>query len=517
MKDWINKNLFTKSGSLNNRVCQQSWWIKRNYSDILADIQQQKLFISNNFSDMSEKLYCIYHDLESIPACAVCSKPTSFINFKSGYRRVCSFACSSKDPERIAKIISNSDQAAKKESLKRTNLERYGVEYASKLFAHRSKATKLERYGDANYNNIEKQRTTNLERYGVESVTQSDNFINKAKQTRAERIPQLRDRSWLLEMNKTHTQAEIAQLLNVNASAVSYWFKHHSIESAVHVRGIKSKPQIEMYEWIKTLGVDAIMDDRNIIYPKDVDILIKSHSLAIEMNGIYWHKEKPTQHLDKHNLCKEKGFKLLQFWDSEWYLKKDICKSIIRTNLGLNKRIGARQTRVVELDNKTYRNFIESNHIQGFHPASIRLGLVHDNELVAACSFGKSRFNKNYDYELIRNCTKQGYSVVGGFSKLFNYALQNYDMKSIITYADKLLFDGAAYERAGFEWLYDSSPGFFYWHPKHGVRGRMHFQKHKLKERLDSYDESLTELENMHANNWFRVYGCGNSVWGMHV
>lgn len=69
----------------------------------------------------------------------------------------------------------------RKQKVKDTVNERYGVNNVSKIaeIIQKGKQTKLERYGDENYNNREKSNQTNIERYGVANYSQSDEFINK--------------------------------------------------------------------------------------------------------------------------------------------------------------------------------------------------------------------------------------------------------------------------------------------------------------------------------------------------
>lgn len=88
---------------------------------------------------------------------------------------------------------------------KKTNIEKYGVSYPQSLkeFKNRSKKTKLERYGNENYvnvekmlktridrygsisyHNIEKMIETNLSKYGVEYSFQNKETVDKAKTTK---------------------------------------------------------------------------------------------------------------------------------------------------------------------------------------------------------------------------------------------------------------------------------------------------------------------------------------------
>ena len=46
------------------------------------------------------------------------------------------------------------------------------------------------------------------------------------------------------------------------------------------------------------------------------------------------------------------------------------------------------------------------------------------NELIEVMTFGKPRYNKKYEWELLRLCTKFGYIVSGGANKLIKYFIR---------------------------------------------------------------------------------------------
>jgi len=59
--------------------------------------------------------------------------------------------------------------------------------------------------------------------------------------------------------------------------------------------------------------------------------------IAFEFNGLYWHNEehKPNNyHLNKTELCEEKGIQLIHIWEDDWRYKQDIVKSMILNKLG---------------------------------------------------------------------------------------------------------------------------------------------------------------------------------------
>ena len=126
-------------------------------------------------------------------------------------------------------------------------------------------------------------------------------------------------------------------------------------------------------------------------------------------------------------------------------------------------------------------------------------------------TFGKSRFNKNYEYELIRFCSKLNTQVIGGFSKLETYFIRTREPKSIITFADKRFSNGNVYNVNGYTLLRESTPNYFYFKGNEKIRmSRNRFQKHKLHKSLKNFDPIKTEWENMRLNGFKRIYDLGN-------
>lgn len=111
-----------------------------------------------------------------IKKCKFCSNDTKFISIFEGYKFFCSHQCSVSTEEYKMLNLTNH---------KKSLLEKYGVEHSSQIsgYANRVKKTKLERYGDENYVNIEKAKKTNLEKYGVEHYVQSKKIKEQIKQT----------------------------------------------------------------------------------------------------------------------------------------------------------------------------------------------------------------------------------------------------------------------------------------------------------------------------------------------
>ena len=113
--------------------------------------------------------------------------------------------------------------------------------------------------------------------------------------------------------------------------------------------------------------------------------------------------------------------------------------------------IYARQCELKEVNLQETKLFLNIYHFQNStHSSPINLGLYYKDELIQIMTFGKPRYNKNYEYELLRLCTKFGYRVVGGSEKLLKQFEKSYNPKSIISYCDLDKFTGTVYNRLGF-------------------------------------------------------------------
>lgn len=515
LSQFIQSKLLTKTGKFNNRVTSVDWWEVRGYTSIYNKILETTQFLEIN-SSFTERCYYIFNGIETKQICEVCNENQKlFKGFSSGLSECCSKKCTLKSTSRVNNIKKTklnrygNESYVNQEKAKKTNLNRYGVEYSTQSdnMKDKTKKKKIELYGDQYYNNTPKAKKTNLERYGVEYTSQVRSIIEKIQNKKNENLPELRDKEWLIEQNKTKGITQIAEELNVTYRSVYLWFLKYNIPINSFI-STYSKTQKEIYDFVESLGFITLLNDRTYIKPKELDILIPDKMIAIELNGCYWHAEDKERHLQKLNLCNSVNIKLLQFWDIEWYYKQEICKSIIKSNLGINEVIYARKCSLVDLTPKEYKEFIEENHIQGYAPASIRYGLIYNGKLVSCISFSKSRFDKNKKYELIRYANKLNTNVIGGFSKLLKYS----KLESIITYCDLRLFTGNVYQAAGFTLTKTTNPGYFYY--KSGiVKSRLQFQKHKLEKILPIYDSNLTEVQNTKNNGWIQVFDCGNGVW----
>jgi hypothetical protein len=290
----------------------------------------------------------------------------------------------------------------------------------------------------------------------------------------------------------------------------------------------KSKAELQIAEFLQSHGIECQRNCRDVLQGKEIDVYIADKKLGIEYHGLLWHSFGTTypnnaasedankhKHLHKKNLCNAQGIQLLQIFENEWINKKSIVKSIILSKLGTyNNRIYARKCDVVLLNSQDKKQFLNSNHIQGNDNSQIALGLVYNNEIVAAMTFGSRQITKLKKYEMLRFCSKMHTQVIGGASKLLQYFLKKYDAECITTYADlRYCNDTNFYESIGFKCIKQTPPSYWYT-DSNVVLHRANFQKHKLIKQ--GYSSSQTEKQIMLERKWRRIWDCGHLVFELH-
>jgi len=271
-----------------------------------------------------------------------------------------------------------------------------------------------------------------------------------------------------------------------------------------------SKTERKLSSWLEELNINIEKNNRKLIKPKEIDILLPDYNLAIEVNGLYYHSDSrlnnKNYHLNKTKMIEQKGYSLLHFWDIEIDNKLDIVKSMILSKIGMIKSsIYARKCLIKQVDSKEARIFLENNHLAGFASAKYHYGLYYNKSLVSLISIGSSRFKRN-EFEIIRYANKTFTNVVGGFSRLFKYVLKTHDIQEIASYADRRYSSGKVYESNGFKLVSSTPPS--YWYFKDGeFSHRSKYQKHKI---CNNSNKHLTEKEIMINNGYDLVYDCGN-------
>ena len=425
------------------------------------------------------------------------------------------------------------------EKSKQTKIDKYGEDFGKVIFEERQKDSmikrNMEKYGVPyvlmNKDKADETHRTMKERYGDEFFWRTDKNNSYKNDIAFERILSWSDFVIPLFTREEYTGYSDNEVYRWKCAKCGNEF-----EQRIYTTGLgddrlvprcercfpKSTCSIaekEVVGFIKSIYDGKVEENVQTVFEKrmELDIYIPEKKVAIEFDGLYWHSEENGKgrnyHLNKTDECEKRGIRLIHVFEDEWEKKQEIVKDRIKAILGIwQQRIFARKCVLREIGAKESNDFLEKNHLQGGDTSSIRYGLFYNDELVSVMTFGRPRFSKDYDWELIRFASRLGTSVVGGASKLF-VCFRKGHFGSVVSYADRRYSDGRMYEKMGFGLVGRSSPN--YWYVKGNLKlSRYACQKHKLPALLgDGFDEGMSEHENMLKNGYEIVYDCGNFVY----
>jgi hypothetical protein len=510
-------------------------------------------FLTNNHSIVC-RLYCIIHDITDCPTCPTCQQPIIKFNSTTGFQRYCSAKCAQSNPitkQKIAKVHHakygchprQTDEVKQKQA--QTNIERYGVSQPlmSKEIRDKGKQTNVERYGaeyyqisdvgkgHINQTNIikygaeypfkspeiqQKVREQIFNKYGVQSTSQLDWVKEKQLAKVKDRYDDvatyycINDPDWLFDQH--HTQAktltEIAFSLGLkDEKSISNKLTQFNIPILLNANR-RSIGEQQLSDFLTNYDIPHETNNRLIIQPKELDVYIPEHKLAIEYCGLYWHSDnfKPNNyHKIKYEQCKSNQIRLITLYEDEWKINPELIKLKILSILGKDPRekVYARKCIVVNVSTKQKTKFFDEYHIQGSGPGSINIGLQYNGELVTCMSFIKQQ---NGIFVLNRYATSK--RVIGGFSKLLKHFKLSNNWTQIVSFADLRWSQGELYEQNGFKLDNILSPDYYYVvgnqrHHKFGYRHKL------LEKKLPNYDPNLSEKQNCDNAGLVRIWDCG--------
>lgn len=461
----------------------------------------------------SLKVFCFINDILIKPTCKMCNKDAKFNQSESRFQTYCSNSCRFKDTSFIF------------EKTKKTNILKYGSENVL-----------------ASKHGIEKSKKTLMGKYGVDNYTKSEEYSDRIKNGKIERIysgdkisNSIKKRYYNNLENKYKTLIPLFTFDKYKGAHnydITYKWQckkcNHIFERWLNNNYEIKCPlceklgtNIEMFisNFLDKHNISYVRRNRTILKNMELDIFIPSHNLAIECNGLYWHNDEKKHrkyHLNKTEKCLENGIKLIQIFSDEIELKPKQVISRLSSILKLNKiRINARECDIREIDHKLSSKFLLKYHLQGSDKGLIRLGLFKKNKLLSVMTFTKSRKALSQtlndgEYELSRYCSMRNITINGGAQKLLSYFTKKYFPKKIISFCDRRWSNGELYEKLKFKLIKKTEPN--YWYTKN-FKERFHrftFAKQFLHKKIKNYDSFLSESENMKNNGFTKIYDCGS-------
>lgn len=417
-----------------------------------------------------------------------------------------------------------------KEKMKNTMLQMYGVENPmhSESCKSKLKETVQSRYGVENPMHLDsvkqKVKNTTMKNHGVDHLMKDKEYAKSVGLQRKKNyyeptvFQRIHDVDWLKDQNCSgKSVGEIADQLGVSASNLSKYYHQHQLPIVKHSMSLIEK---RLSEYFANQGVTLNTRDCTVIAPKELDIVFPDAKLAVEINGAYWHSEQfckdSRYHINKTKVAAAKGYELWHFWDWELQTHWDKIINRISTRLGRNSKIAARKLAVHTIDAKEKSQFFNQWHLQNDCASTINLGLKDSQgQLLMVASFGFSRFNKNFDWELLRLCSKSNLSIIGGASRLIRHFVKHYMIlnQKLVSYCNLRWSNGNVYRNCGFQLIGQSDPSYVYVKAGKYAASRYQFQKHKLSKCLEQFDPNLSEKDNAQQNGYYRVWDCGNLIF----
>ena len=441
-----------------------------------------------------------------------------------------------------------------REKRKATNLEKYGVEWAAQTseVKEKSKQTCLEKYGVENGNQAkeirEKTKQYFIDKYGVENYSQTaeckekvattwknkseediDEILTKRKNTNLEKYG--------AEYPQTTTEIkEKIRRTNLERYGKPSGFNYEKIKQTnlekygvaytcllpqcQNKGGMISKINLRFKAKLDELGIKNELEFR--LENKSYDI--KCDNVLIEINPTFTHNSSKVEwkgkfkiepkeegyHQEKTIVANKNGYRCIHIWDWD---DEDKLLEILKEK----KTLYARNLIIGKVSKKDTTLFLEKYHLQNScNGQEICLGLYKNSELIEIMTFGKPRYNKHYEWELLRLCTKSEYKVVGGAEKLFKYFIKQYNPKSIISYCDNSKFSGNVYLKLGMKLKTFGQPSkhwfniFTFRHITDNLlRQRGYSQLHKDTIHQKGESNELLMLE----NGYLEMYDCGQSTY----
>ena len=220
-------------------------------------------------------------------------------------------------------------------------------------------------------------------------------------------------------------------------------------------------------------------------------------------------------HNQKSQVATTAGYRCIHIFD--WDDQDKVIQS-----LQPKAQVYARSCTLQEVSIEDTDTFLNKYHLQdSCRGQQVRLGLYYKNSLVEIMTFGKPRYNKQYQWELLRLCTKSDIYVVGGAEKLYKHFLKHFHPQSIISYCDRSKFTGEVYTKLGMTLIRIGAPSKHWYNYQLGI----HITDNLLRQRgfdqlygdmFGCYGKGTSNEDLMRDHKFVEIYDCGQQSFGWH-
>lgn len=421
-----------------------------------------------------------------------------------------------------------------KEKKKQTSLKHYGVVHPwldEEVQRKRQETIKRSHgsiYATQDPDVMKKIEKTNLERYGAKAPAQNNKVKRKMKSTMTKKYgvsyamqsDELKDR-YITSLENRYGVSWLSDIPGSKQKAEQTMLEKYGVRYGPFLADNKSCVSRVNRSFSQFLTENGVENELEFALPeKSYDVRVGN--VLVEINPTYTHNSVYSHfnpeglpkdyHVKRTKYANEHGYQCVHVWDWDDWNK-------VLNLLTPKETLYARSCNAVEVDVETASEFLDKYHLQGSCRGQVFCsGLTYDGNLVGVMSFGRPRYNKNYEWELLRLCFDSKYKVVGGSAKMFSYFVQTNNPKSIISYCDASKFSGDVYIRLGMSLKSTSSPRK-HWYSLDDRNKPRHITDNFLRQR--GYDQIFNEHKGKGTNNellvakrgYLPVYDCGQMTF----
>lgn len=313
-----------------------------------------------------------------------------------------------------------------------------------------------------------------------------------------------------------------------------------------HLNYLRNEPLEEKVERLKILweSNNSIISKINLKYKEYLEDLwykveleyqindkfydLKVWDILIEINPFPYHNSTWAPAQNQWNKPKESTYhyKKLKNARDNWYRcimvrDWDDFKKITYLLDNNKERIYARNCIVKKIERKDCHQLFEDYHLQWdtkTNKDNIYIWLYYKDMLVECMSFWKPRYNKKYEWEILRLCSHKDYKIVWWANKIFKYFLELTKAKSIISYCDMSKFDWKVYEQLWFE-LYKWNKPSKHWFNDKEDWPRRHITDNLLRQYWydwifwEKYWKWTNNDELMRQRGYVEIYDCWQATF----